>query len=141
MTQEEKELLLKDLSARLPYNVKLRKYDSLNNYVNNCGDTTDDTLDAKLLYDIFERQYLGFRPYLRPISSMTEDERNELKEISSADYITDKYIDFGEFISEGSPIDFSVIAAVMDWLIAGHFDFRGLIEKGLAIDCTNLNIY
>ena len=124
MTQEEKDLLLKDLCARLPYGVKLRKYCSLNNYVNNCGETTDDTLDAKLLCAIFERQYLGFRPYLRPMSSMTEEEERELRILWNEDLIGERrpfYI-------------YPCYTKTLDFYNSHHFDYRGLIEKGLALE-------
>ena len=109
MKQEDKELLLKDLSARLPYGVKIRSF----------------MADVKLNYD----NYLGyiklncFRPYLRPMSSMTEEENKEFQEIKLSYYFDeDSYI-------------------LLDWLNSHHFDFRNLIERGLAIDCTGLNIY
>ena len=78
------------------------------------------------------------KPYLFPLSSMTEDQRK---------YITDRWgineefdfeikPDWGEYFVElGDIVDF------IDWLNENHFDYRGLIEKGLAIDATGLNIY
>jgi len=64
------------------------------------------------------------------MSSMTEEEENEYCGFSMK----------ADFIYTGLPYDTPNIN-VVDWLNAHHFDFRNLIEKGLAIDCTNLDIY
>ena len=116
MTKENKELLLKDLSARLPYGVIL-----------SCCDTVGEKLtsiDEKGLvnhdYDIDE-----IKPYLFPMSSMTDEQKKEYN------YITERWMyDSSYSISDS-----------VDWLNAHHFDYRNLINKNLAIDCTNLNIY
>lgn len=127
MKQEDKELLLLDLCSRLPYGVIL-----------NCGDSIGEKLtaiDEKGLvnydYDIDE-----IKPYLYPLSSMTEEQYNEffsyyhnieMSEVkASGDYLKAAYL--GE-------------NAKHDWLNKNHFDYRYLIPMGLAIDCTNLNIY
>ena len=99
MTQEEKQLLLKDLCARLPYGVKFQGEDS-NVY----------TLDAAN-YFALQVEDMIFKPYLRPMSSMSEEE----------------YQEFGYDVLRYTPREF-------DWLNAHHFDYRGLIEKGLAVE-------
>ena len=140
MTQEDKELLLKDLCARVPYGV-----------IGQCEiDASYDTpFETKpqthrfnaVVYGIIEEgallvtpliedqdvqefaneevadgiDILDFKPYLRPMSSMTEEQKKECLKIT--------------FIE------------ATDWLNANHLDYRGLIEKGLAIDATGLNIY
>ena len=73
------------------------------------------------------------KPYLRPMSSMTEEERKELYANFSIENIGEKYVDFGEFMCEGSPIIIKNIYGLLDFLNAHHFDYRGLIEKGLAL--------
>ena len=103
MTQEEKQLLLKDLCARLPYGVKFQGEDS-NVY----------TLDAAN-YFALQVEGVVFKPYLRPMSSMTMEEKRE-------------YIPVGRGMSPDNP---SVLA---DWLNEHYFDYRGLIEKGLALE-------
>ena len=108
MTQEEKQLLLKDLCARLPYGVKFQEKDS-NVYI----------LDAAN-YFALQVEDMVFKPYLRPMSSMTEDERIEFERLS---FVYDT--------SDGSML-FSEKG--LDWLNAHHFDYRGLIEKGLALE-------
>ena len=101
MTQEDKKLLLKDLCARLPYGVKFQGEDS-NVY----------TLDAAN-YFAFQVEDMIFKPYLRPMSSMSEEE----------------YQEFGYDVLRYTPREF-------DWLNAHHFDYRGMIEKGLALEAS-----
>lgn len=95
MTQEERQLLLKDLSARLTYGVKMT--DGVDTY----------RLTSPFLYKYIEME---LKPYLRPMVSMTDEEQDE-------------YIN-----------TFTVMWDAVDWLNAHHFDYRGLIEKGLALE-------
>ena len=121
MTQNDKELLLKDLCARLPYNVKVKV---------ECGDipygpTVLSKLDIKrkvALFD-FEVRIENCKPYLRPMSSMTEEEKSQY-----SFYLT----------RIENAYDASLL---INWLNKNHFDYRGLIEKNLALDCTGLHIY
>ena len=120
MTQEDKELLIKDLCARLPYEVKVKFYDHW------VDEYEIIPLTAKLLA---ETVYIGdIKPYLFPLSSMTEEQKTELTELM---YKADT--PFGAIFSEN--ID------CFDWYNKNHFDYRGLIPKGLAKDATGLNIY
>ena len=132
MTQEDKALLLKDLCARLPYGIKVGTTDnddSLENvwdiYIlfNNTFD-----INVKLTHCFEDDDKLinisEVKPYLFPLSSMTEEQKNEYQ------YITERWYDPSYLISD-----------ITDWLNKNHFDYRGLIEKGLAIDATGLNIY
>lgn len=133
MTQEEKDLLLKDLCARLPYGVRYRHFTwndefgeiyiaariySINTdgYVKNCYDDEIVYID-------------NVRPYLFHLSSMTEEQRQESE--SLAEVI--KIPMYGEFLSP--------TPKYYDWLNKNHFDYKGLIPMGLAIDATGLNIY
>ena len=126
MTKEDKELLLQDLCARLPYGVV-------------CKDTNINVVgilsQIGLHYDMCvldkdngesESCYLpNCKPYLFPISSMTEEQREEFHKHCLSDM-------FGIlFYTEET----------YGWLNANHFDYRRLINKGLAIDATGLNIY
>lgn len=127
MTQEEKQLLLADLSARLPYGVKVQHQHQ-------------DYLDEIQTIEHIARKYgeietesvLGFvddfKPYLRPMSSMTEEELVEYKTLEKQCEILPTFA----YISVSKCILF-------DWLNAHHFDYRGLIEKGLAIAVTEEN--
>ena len=134
MKQEEKELLLKDLCARLPYGVKC-----LVNYTI-CNETTDyndvkssvvDTITEinqqteryffEWLCEWFE--FDEFKPYLFPLSSMTEEQEKECQKIKHSYYYDDDAF------------------VLFDWYDKNHFDYRGLIPMGLANDATNLGIY
>lgn len=118
-TQEQKDLLIKDLCARLPYGVKVESV-----FINpdtkehkSCG---IEVFNATSLLMI--RDGLGeFKPYLFPISSMTEEQQ----------------IDLTKFVANGI-MDENI---VYDWYNENHFDYRGLIPMGLANDATGLNIY
>ena len=130
MTQKDKELLLKDLCARLPYGVKVESV-----FIN--PDTKEhkpcgiEIFDATSLLMI--RDGLGeFKPYLFPLSSMTEKQKYEYDELIHLNNI--KAI-------EGVITSTDCSAAEIDWCNKNQFDYRGLIPKGLAIDATGLNIY
>lgn len=148
-TQKDYQLLLKDLCARLPYGVKLLHEtwnyewdDSMSIrcrvtgidekwiYVNYIDSQTDEEYkEGKIFIETFDDKL-----FLRPMSSMTEEEESELMDIADIDYIDSKVIDFGEF-------QIDKIMDVIDYLNAHHFDYRGLIRKKLAIDCTGMDIY
>ena len=134
----DKELLLKDLCARLPYGVK----------VNGVFLTYDKDKD-KILYKECVKElnyshlsrYWTLKPYLFPLSSMTEEQKAELKQ----EHIKDEKL-YVECLTMAAKGDSSmrgkvIIHYAMDWCYKNHFDYRGLIEKGLAIDATGLNIY
>ena len=128
MTQEDKELLLKDLCARLPYGIKASYYGA----DEECE--TWDEVDG-VAFDYVEiGQYSlpieQVKPYLFSMSSMTEEQWEEYQKIRMIDWVHGDIN--GTFINAG---------LIVDWLNTHHFDYRGLIEKGLAIDATNLNIY
>ena len=137
MTQEEKELLLKDLVARLPYGVKVQG----NFRWGFDGQIMDDMREGVLDIETLEWLMNGIevRPYLRPMSSMTEEERKEIGIL-----IREKRPNpYGIINNEGVDnllLSVSVTSTVLiDWLNAHHFDYRGLIEKGLAIEVTEEN--
>lgn len=114
MTQEEeKQLLLKDLCARLPYGVKFQGEDS-NVY----------TLDAAN-YFALQVEDVVFKPYLRPMSSMTEEEGKEWEQLLNYNLSDENEMMVTVFV-EDTP-DY------IDWFNEHHFDYRGLIEKGLAL--------
>lgn len=131
MTQ--KQLLLIDLCARLPYGVKLQK----------TYDTSEppaelysiDLEHSEIKFYKYKGEYLTvcdagfierygklrFKPYLFPLSSMTEEQEKEWRYTLSSDG--------------------NITYDTVDWCNENHLDYRSLIEKGLAIDATNLNIY
>ena len=116
MTQEEKELLLKDLCARLPYRTKiLITVDTVEGRMEIDADLTTSTIDYFMSWAV--------QPYLRPMSSMTEEEVFEFIQIS------DSVLRIGK---KKSTCILSLEQT--DWLNSHHFDYRGLIEKGLALE-------
>jgi hypothetical protein len=115
MTQEDKELLLKDLCARLPYHTK-------GHVVNACNGAECDKWLTRATFPMFTSVTNNCRLYLRSISSMTEVEKHIF------DTMTRGYTIHQQ-------------TSLFDWLNAHHFDYRGLIEKNLALDCTGLHIY
>lgn len=144
MTKKERDLLVKDLCARLSYGVKVAYFnDSDHKWYNlESIDITDDEVYISTLDPYYTNKYVNLRyikPYLRPLSSMIEEEYEEFIRISSWDGSIED-IKQGKFYCVGY-IGFDWLYDTIDWLNKHHFDYRGLIEKGLAIDCTNLNIY
>lgn len=138
MKQEDKELLLKDLCARLPYDVKVL-YD---NKVFNIDYVSSIYKEIKLdTCDKYTLDISDVKPYLFPLSSMTKEQLFEVQEILGKNEIEIK----NEFISiidsDRNTITYLEILAILEWFNKNHFDYRCLIKKGLAIDATRLNIY
>lgn len=121
MTQEEKDSILKDLCSRLPYGVMCR-YQHIQ-YIEN-GKLIDINMFGRVNIDGHIKDICDIKPYLFPLSSMTEEQKLELTTIKT-------------YVSLNKNKEY----LLFDWLNANHFDYRGLLEKGLAIDATNLNIY
>ena len=125
MTDKEKDLLLKDLCARLPYNVWVRyktKYDDVERAT---------ILNGNYVREIMEgtSYWIDFKPYLRPMSSMTEEEEKEYNLLANRCMCTT----VGFIHLEAEPL--------LDWLNKKMFDFRGLIPKGLALSTEEFNPY
>lgn len=135
MTQEEKEILFKDLSARLPYHTRVKVW--LKD-----GTTEEGALDLEhnygdVLRDAFYyNKIVKIKPYLFPLSSMTEEQYNEF-------FSYYHNIEMAEVKASGDYLKAAYIGddAKYSWLNKNHFDYRGLIPMGLAIDATELNIY
>ena len=139
MTQEDKQLLLKDLCARLPYKVKGVYVRTDIKNLSICEITTH-------LYGEMEESFNGkekyeFIPYLFPLSSMTSEQLFEVQEIMGKNEIEIEDGFFNIIDSSRNTITYLEILAVLEWFYKNHFDINGLIEKGLAIDATGLNIY
>lgn len=142
MTQKDKELLLKDLCARLPYGVKARVYNHWSD------DIQDETITIENLHQLIKTFSIeDIKPYLFPLSSMTEEQFVELKVFADLIYESDT-LELVEWNDNYKTLEFWLeevpsycVIKVFDWLNRNHFDYRELIEKGLAIDATGLNIY
>ena len=128
MTQNEKDILLKDLCARLPYGVKVEyngeKYKISN--VSICNETV--TIYGERGYPM-EVEIKKVKPYLFPLSSMTEEQKREF----------DISMDMGYAAAYNAEINCA--NRMIDFFNKHHLDYRGLIPMGLAIDATGLNIY
>lgn len=116
MTQEDKEFLLKDLCARLPYGVKCKSKYFINDTLSGIIIDGEETMfnfsvnDKGFITQLYSSE---FKPYLFPLSSITEEQYREWLDTSDT----------------------------VDWLNKNHFDHHNLIPKGLAIDATGLNIH
>jgi len=154
MTQEDKELLLKDLSARLPYGVKVEAkgllktiaddYDNrniINAHVLNGLNLMDCfktySIDCMVKVPLFNRKGVcNIKPYLFPLSSITIEQEKELSKLG---------VSYGEYALHddirglGIMVDEAYI--FFEFCYKNHIDFLGLIEMGLAIDATGLDIY
>ena len=133
MTQENKELLLKDLCARLPYGVKVQVAD-YKTPVELSHINTKNGNGRKPYCFVFAFEPERVKPYLRPMSSMTEEEKEELLQISNFDSNVDDICYDSICCIERTSIDIADIANFISWLNEHHFDYRGLIEKGLALE-------
>ena len=145
MTQEDKELLLKDLCSRLPYRVKIsipelwmgEKEIEVLNEIFKGDDGLYRVNDNGIIIEYI-------KPYLFPLSNITEEQYESLKESGilsncshSYEYVN-PHIHGVSFIFKGFK---TYSLELIEWLNKNHFDYRGLIEKGLANDATGLNIY
>ena len=156
MTQEDKEILIRDLCGRLPYGVKAyiknwskldRKYyegvytvESIDPSLNNIyADSERSSVNVIVGYYDYE-----IKPYLLPMSSMTDEQCHKFYCRFVENEID--YNDFKKYYFDGGSWNkvltlISDCGDIIDWFNKNHFDYRGLIEKGLAIDATELNIY
>lgn len=121
MTQEDKDLLLRDLCARLPYRVKVQIKNEIVVLDSICD---DDGYHFNFIGDDREGVNVeNIKPFLFPLSSMTEEQNEE-------------YLNTCRGGNASVPT-----LATFDWFNKNHFDYRGFIPMGLAIDATGLNIY
>ena len=142
MTQEDKELLLKDLCARLPYGLK-GKCEKYSFPVTILYGSNIDEVKFKETGGI--ENICTIKPYLFPFSSMTKGQKEELNKKFNVRFLGNTICSI-HYHSEGY-WDTDLELGLQDWLwfinwcYKNHFDVNNLIEKGLAIDATNLNIY
>ena len=138
MTQEDKDLLLKDLSARLPYNVRVEYHGIIlanvfdvlgiaHGRIVLCLPFMSNT-ECPLIEEV--------KPYLFPLSSMTEEQKNDCPIGETNLNIIKSNIGYG--IIE---MPWRLSYLFVDWCNKNHFDYRGLIPMGLAINATGLNVY
>ena len=126
MVQEDKALLLKDLCARLPYGVKVNGV--FLNYNKDNGKILYERCDKEFNYEHLNR-YETLKPYLFPLSSMTEEQKEEYVELQQ------------RVIYNGQSLVNLDVMKYVDWCYKNHIDINSLIPMSLAIDATGLNIY
>lgn len=134
MKQEERQLLLQDLCARLPWGIKVQ-YD---NKIYSIDYVSVEYEEVKL--DILDNYTVGIsniKPYLRPLSSMTEEEKRKYYSIIGGKKPYD--CDYSAYPIEYKFIYEWDIKMYMDFVNSRHLDYRGLIPKGLAIEVTKEN--
>ena len=132
MTQEDKQLLLKDLAARVPYGIMVEQ----TLFPPSLADKEQrlKSVQANNVVQLYWYKYINefvpihcIKPYLRPMSSMTEEEKKEFNSLING--VEERCIN--AYGKGGYTLAF---IEVNDWLNAHHFDYRGLIEKGLALE-------
>ena len=133
MIQEDKELLLKDLCARLPYGVVIH-FDEKTDQDNERLYGMRENGGKFLINDAFYIEEI--KPYLFPLSSMTEEQKYEY--YSLCVQVPVSYYEHGDLLEEIESFD---THESFNYLNANHFDYRDLIPMGLAIDATGKNIY
>lgn len=131
MTQEEKDLVLTDLCGRLPYDMKIK--DEYGDYIN-------VNLHNANIEHLIDRVVSGLdKMVLRPMETMTEEERKELKKLMNCDSVTDYSLEYtvgGQVDYDGFLVYYEESSKLIDWLNKNMFDYRGLIPKGLALEAT-----
>lgn len=139
MTQEDKELLLKDLCARLPHGVICKDTNiNVTGTLSQIGLHYDMCVLDKDNGDSESCYLLNCKPYLFPLSSMTEEQKNDLtKNLHSNVFVKDE-ISFWCLFTANMMGEWQ---KVFEWCVKNHFDICGLIPMGSAIDATGLNIY
>ena len=135
MTQEQKELLLKDLCGRLPYKVKAQIPDEYGGYTSAIESIDNDGYVVDFEGIHIEIEFI--KPYLFPLSSMTEEQKNDCPINETTLNIINSNIGCYGIIEIPWRLSFLFI----DWCNKNHFDYRGLIPMDLANDATGLNIY
>jgi hypothetical protein len=138
-----KKLLLKDLSRRITYHTKLLHIE--------WSSVFEEDIDSiEILESISEKGLVNgiidisdIKPYLFPMSSLTFEQRGEIS--NSLKQIQKENPPYGAINYSGTDNVLNSISLCSNWLIEfyckNHIDYLGLIDKGMAIDCTNLNIY
>lgn len=136
MTKEDKELLIRDLSGRLPYDlrVNLEVYDGCHGVI--CHEKAVPFIPSDFCSYLSNGYVKEIKPYLLPISSITS---SELEFISDGRITIDSCGNFD--FTECRYAYPEEIADCIDYFNRNNYDYRGLIDRKLAIDATGLSIY
>ena len=152
MTQEDKMLLIKDLSSRLPYSVHVQHTSGFSGVLYDISmhhkyEENDNVYDIICYTDFFgdgdSITIEHFKPYLFPLSSLTEEQRNNISKLLID--TQNEFSPYGEINMKGCDNLFICSVkqsnALINYCLTNHLDINSLIEKGLAIDATGKNIY
>ena len=145
MTQEQKELLLKDLCARLDTNLVCSIYRTDDEGVGYRDEILHGYCKGDIWYEFYFREDCSigiddvskFKPYLFPLSSMTAEQKEFIKNKFCYDWDIDDH----PYSLWTYCIGIGDVDELIDWFHKNHIDYRGLIPMGLANDATGLNIY
>jgi len=131
MTKEEKQLLLKDLCPRLPYGVYVDAYSWQKDTPKLLVECVPEYVGAEIVTKRLAGRHSirEIKPYLRPMSSMTEEEK---KVVCSMNMISDT--ELNDRLNYQRMYVQNYTIETFDLFNAHHFDYRGLIEKGLALE-------
>ena len=147
MIQEDKELLLKDLCARLDTNLVCSIYRTDDEGVGYRDEILHGYCKGDIWYEFYFRKDCSIsidsvskiKPYLFPLSSITEGQKDQISQL-----LLDAKIEYTPYEEDYNHLLVSSVKqanALINYCLANHLDINGLIEKGLAIDATGLNIY
>lgn len=140
MTPTDKDLLLKDLCARLPYFTKVQIKNEIVVLDSICD---DDGYHFNFIGDDREGVNIeNIKPYLFPLSSMTEEQWIDTPYANLNKFTFDSFkCGCSTLAFETYEVNLSYVVEFINWCYKNHFDIHGLIPMGLAIDATGLNIY
>jgi hypothetical protein len=145
MTDYYKELMISEIGARMQYGVKFQHFawdDKIEDSIEVAAEIYSINRDGYIrnTYDDEEVYLDDVKLYLYPLSSISEEKLYEVSKILGKDVVIFK--DYIRSINhERNSFSYLELNALFEWFNKNHFDYKGLIEKGLAIDATNLNIY
>ena len=142
MTEKEKDLLFKDLCARLPYGVIVETPKGKGHVCDINLTIFGYEFGVNVNPTIRDNFSIGYvKPYLFPLSSMTSEQLFEVQEILGKNEIEIEDGFLSIIDAERNTITYLEILALLEWFYKNHFDVNNLISMGLAIDVTGLNIY
>ena len=138
MKTEDQDLLLNDLCGSVPYWVKcFVKSDGYVSFIS----SIESQYGVVTFDDGRQEEICDIKPCLYPLSSMTKEQKREYHQSTSKDIDMLQDVILERINGKDNTNSHAIAYNGIDWLNAHHFDYRGLIEKGLAIDATGLNIY
>ena len=151
MNKEQKQLLMKDLCGRLPYGVNvlyvkeeiIGVLSAINIYLGNNAEGKQELMCTTIFYGENNVPIEEFKPYLYPLSSMTNEQMEKIEEIliGHNPYMVFDFLTYGDIVFHQANVSVKAFAELMQFFDKEMLDYRGLIEQGLAIDATELGIY